>query len=83
MEPHISPTISSFVIRFIQEEQAHDAAEHPPASRGTIRHIQSDEEIAFTQWSDAVAFIQRFVLLEPPVVPEDENNKDKEKPKCD
>jgi hypothetical protein len=26
-----------------------------------IRHIQSNQEMAFTRWNDAVAFIQSFV----------------------
>jgi hypothetical protein len=26
-----------------------------------IRHIQSNQEMAFSQWKDAVAFIQSFV----------------------
>jgi hypothetical protein len=68
MEPgETSPTISSFVIRFVHAEGA--APEQPPASlptppyRGTIRHVQTDQEQAFTRWEDAVAFIQRFVPL--------------------
>lgn len=67
MDNQTSPNISSFVIRFV----------HPGAGpladpseggvfpyRGAIRHIQSDQEITFTRWEDAVDFIQRFVPLE-------------------
>jgi hypothetical protein len=49
-----SPTITSFILRFIQEESA---------LRGTVRCIQNDQEITFTRWEDAVAFISRFVPL--------------------
>lgn len=60
-----SPLISSFVIRFVQNE-AQDAvensAQHP--YRGSIRHIQSDEEMHFSLWDDAVEFIRRYVPLE-------------------
>lgn len=33
--------------------------------RGHIRHIQSDQELAFTHWPDAVRFIEQFVDLTP------------------
>ncbi|HEY5731344.1 MAG TPA: hypothetical protein VIS72_14935 [Anaerolineales bacterium] len=60
-----SPLISSFIIRFVmnevQEEHA-DAPSHP--FRGSIRHIQSDEEMNFHAWEDAVEFIRRYVPLE-------------------
>ena len=50
-------SIASFVIRFVVD----------PASntyRGEVRHIQTNEEIRFHAWSEAVAFIRRFVPLE-------------------
>lgn len=58
------PTISSFVIRFIVEETAEAvlAASH---YRGSIRHVQSDQTLNFSEWQDAVEFIRRFVPLEP------------------
>lgn len=56
------PDITSFVIRFIQ---APASGPHPQmAYRGVIRHIQTNQEINFIHWSDAVAFIQNFVQLE-------------------
>ena len=55
------PSISSFVIRFIQEAPAADQASIP--YRGFIRHIQTDCEISFTRWEDAMAFIQQYVPL--------------------
>ena len=60
-----SPLISSFVIRFVQnevQEVVEDSGQ--PLFRGSIRHIQSDEEINFHVWEDAVEFIRRYVPLE-------------------
>lgn len=59
------PLISSFVIRFVTnevQETIEDTPQHP--FRGSIRHIQSDEEINFHVWQDAVEFIRRYVPLE-------------------
>ena len=59
-----SPIISSFVIRFVMNEaqdEPADAEQHP--YRGSIRHIQSDEELNFHVWEDAVEFIRRYVPL--------------------
>ena len=60
-----SPLISSFVIRFVQNEaqdEVENSIHHP--FRGSIRHIQSDEEMNFSIWEDAVEFIRRYVPLE-------------------
>lgn len=62
METRSSPTIASFVIRFVLDEAVPDES-NQPAYRGAIRHIQSDKEIHFSNWEDAVEFIQRFVAL--------------------
>jgi hypothetical protein len=51
------PTISSFVIRFVIDPGT-------GIYRGEIRHIQTNDEIHFDAWHDAVAFIQRYVPLE-------------------
>lgn len=59
-----APIISSFVIRFVMNEaqdEPADAEQHP--YRGSIRHIQSDEELNFHLWEDAVEFIRRYVPL--------------------
>jgi hypothetical protein len=55
------PNITSFILRFVQDGHA---ASGQSALRGVVRCIQTDEEIAFTRWEDAVAFISRFVPLE-------------------
>jgi len=56
MDAPTFPTISSFVIRFVVESAL-------DTYRGEIRHIQTNEEIHFNSWQDAVEFIQRYVPL--------------------
>ena len=59
------PLISSFVIRFVLNEAqgtVEDTVQQP--FRGSIRHIQSDEEMNFHIWEDAVEFMRRYVPLE-------------------
>lgn len=63
METNTSPSITSFVIRFVMDNALPDNIAQP-CYRGAIRHIQSDEEINFNNWEDAVTFIQRYVPLE-------------------
>lgn len=64
MEPQ-TPNISSFIIRFVHAEPASGTSVEAPAPfRGSIRHIQSDREIIFLRWEDAVEFIRQFVPLE-------------------
>ncbi len=60
-----SPLISSFVIRFVLNEAEDNQADtHQSSYRGSIRHIQSDEEINFLAWEDAVEFIRRYVPIQ-------------------
>lgn len=74
-----SPIISSFVIRFVMNE-AHDepVETHQNPFRGSIRHIQSDEEMNFHMWEDAVEFIRRYVPLQhrPDVIAGTEDGSD-------
>lgn len=59
------PLISSFVIRFVMNEAGDKPVETSAQPfRGSIRHIQSDEEMNFHAWEDAVEFIRRYVPLE-------------------
>jgi hypothetical protein len=53
----------SFVIRFVVDETA-QSKESRLCYRGAIRHVQSDEEMNFSAWEDAVEFIRRYVPLE-------------------
>jgi len=63
MDAHLPPNISSFVIRFVVESSANTDQSHLPY-RGAIRHIQTDEEMNFLDWDEAVTFIRRFVPLD-------------------
>ena len=57
------PQIKSFVIRFVVEEPP-VAEEGESRLRGTIRHIQSNEEMKFNTLDDVIGFIQRYVPIE-------------------
>lgn len=63
MKSDLSPTIYSFIIRFVVEEAAPQGATQP-AYHGEIRHIQSAEELKFNDWREAVEFMRRFVPVE-------------------
>jgi hypothetical protein len=54
------PLISSFIIRFVMEGMPAEST----AYHGTIRHIQSAEEMNFREWGEALEFMHRFVPLE-------------------
>jgi hypothetical protein len=62
MESNALPSITSFVIRFVIDEKSPKQAV-PSCYRGAIRHVQSDEEMNFHTWEDAVDFIKRYVPL--------------------
>lgn len=69
MEASTLPQISSFIIRFVMEETPAEEKSY----RGTIRHIQTAEEINFSEWHEATEFMHRFVQLEelqPPSSPQ-------------
>jgi hypothetical protein len=53
--------VSSFVIRFKQDQTS-----DPPALpwRGLIRHVQTSQEIHFTQIEDALEFMAQFVEID-------------------
>ncbi len=67
MDNRSSPEISSFVLRFVHEKPAKSA--EAPIFRGSIRHIQSDQELAFTRWTDALDFMRQFVPGEVFLIP--------------
>ena len=72
MEANPTPLISSFIIRFVLDETPTE----PPAYHGTIRHIQTAEEINFHEWREVTEFMYRFVQLDelqPPSPSEKEN----------
>ena len=51
--------VSSFILRFVQERP--DAGWH-----GMIRHVQSSEEIRFSNIQEALSFLAGFVDLDNP-----------------
>ncbi len=53
--------IVSFVLRFTQEQPR--VGERPPAWRGILRHVQTNEQIHFTRLEEALTFIGRYVDL--------------------
>jgi hypothetical protein len=53
--------IASFVLRFTQELWRDAQGEPHIQWRGHIRHVQGDEEDRFTDFAEAVAFIQRYL----------------------
>lgn len=54
MTPPLEHEITSFVVRFIKEMDGDTAR-----WRGKIRHVQSEQEISFAHFTDAVTFIRR------------------------
>ena len=74
MKPDMTPTIHSFIIRFVVDDTS-EQERIQPAYRGAIRHIQNAEELTFNEWKEAVEFMSRFVPLED----KDEKNNSQEK----
>jgi hypothetical protein len=61
--------ISSFIIRFVLDETSAEIASY----HGTVRHIQTAQEVSFTEWREATEFMRRFVQLDelqPPSSPD-------------
>jgi hypothetical protein len=63
MKSDAAPTIYSFIIRFVVEEPD-PGRESSSSYHGEIRHIQSAEELKFTDWKEAVEFMRRFVPVD-------------------
>jgi len=63
MKPHATPSVHSFIVRFVVEDAL--GSETPePVYHGAIRHIQSAEEMNFGTWQEAVEFMRHYVPLE-------------------
>lgn len=62
MDNRLSPEISSFVLRFVQDDL--ENAPGQPVYRGFIQHVQTDERVSFTRWDDAVNFMSQFIPSE-------------------
>lgn len=51
-------SVASFMLRFTQDLWQDEHGEPHIQWRGTVNHVQGDEEAAFTDLTDALAFIQ-------------------------
>ena len=52
--------VVSFILRFVQPDQGDSGLPW----RGVVRHVQSREEVRFTQIQEALVFINRYVPLD-------------------
>ncbi len=74
------PEITSFVVRFVHSGPPIGPnvgaglrpAPTPAPTRGSILNVQTNQELPFLRWEEAVAFMRRFVILpgenDPPPV---------------
>lgn len=63
------PNVVSFVLRFTQPTPT-EAASTGRAWYGLLRHVETNEQIHFTRIEEALAFLGRYVDLQP-APPED------------
>ncbi|MCB9135553.1 MAG: hypothetical protein H6636_09005 [Anaerolineales bacterium] len=63
-----TPEIDSFIIRIVHSHPEETSAQ----LRGSIRHIQTNEEKAFTHWQEVEQFMKRFIPLDGPLFPPEE-----------
>ena len=63
MKTDVTPSIHSFIIRFVVEYAPSEVGKQT-VYHGAIRHIQNAEEVSFNEWSEAVEFMRRFIPLE-------------------
>ena len=56
----------SFVLRFVYDQPPGETTASAARWHGVVRHVQSNEELHFIRWADAVAFIERFAQLDQP-----------------
>ncbi len=60
-------SLVSFVLRFVLDEPPSPGAMRSlPRWHGVIRHVQTNEEVHFARWKEAVAFIEQYVNLRIP-----------------
>jgi hypothetical protein len=59
--------VDSFIVRFVQERSVSERNQNAGPStapwHGVIRHVQSEEEIRFTQIEEALRFVANYVEL--------------------
>jgi hypothetical protein len=56
--------VASFVLRFVQETSDASLDFGRAPWRGVIKHVQSNDELQFTSFVDAIAFISSYVDLD-------------------
>jgi hypothetical protein len=56
--------VASFVLRFVQETSDASPDFDRTPWRGLIKHVQSNDELQFTSFADAIAFISGYVDLD-------------------
>ena len=60
--PTDSPSVESFVLRFVQDAPS-NGADSLRQWHAVVVHVQTNEEKTFTDFADAVAFIARYVTI--------------------
>ncbi len=67
LDAMLETDVDSFILRFVQvrfaEEERQDKSPTAAPWHGVIRHVQSKEEIRFTQIEDALRFVANYVEL--------------------
>jgi hypothetical protein len=58
-----TPRVESFVLRFIEDSTRDETSGAAPNWHGVVLHVQTNEEITFADFADAVAFIKRYVSI--------------------
>jgi hypothetical protein len=53
--------LTSFVLRFVSDQPSDDNI--AATWHGVIRHVQTNQERAFTRWAEVVAFIEQYIEL--------------------
>ena len=66
--------VTSFVVRFMQEDPPDDTW------RGFIRHVQTSQEIHFSRIEDALSFMGQFVKIDPSLTGLDPHTGTEEEP---
>ena len=61
--PTDSPSVESFVLRFVQDAPS-NGADSARQWHAVVVHVQTNEEKTFTDFADAVAFIARYVPIQ-------------------
>lgn len=73
-------TVLSFVLRFVQEHdplEQTDSQANTAGWRGTIRHVQTNEELRFTHIQEALQFLAQYVEIDRLIwIPKEKNGTD-------